>query len=146
MISVVNGHDVANKQSLRNKWDIGNHKVTVLKSGYMQGDNRKFNEDSIVPSKDDAFNRKNVSKAREERDKQEQETFQQRRAKQMPFLLNYVENTTTHRRWARVVDIVGNIVSANQLGCAFSGTSSIKCPDVWRKVEEAINQILGDKK
>lgn len=137
MISVVNGFDVANKQALRDKWDIGSFEPKQLKGFEKKALPRNtFNEGK--------FNGENESRKR--RNTQAKIDSNNRRKMQMALLQDYFNHSEERGRWVRLVEMSGTKVTASHISRSSKGESSIADVAEWEKIKVAINKFLGNKK
>lgn len=81
----------------------------------------------------------NLRNYEKERNKTEADA---RRAVQIPILRAY-RDLGIKKRWTVLSIATGRIVSPDFLSHACSGQSSIKDPDVWKKIVEAIEDLKG---
>lgn len=137
MISVVNGFDVASRQSVRDKWDISKFmgKIKVL-------DGFKITEPKKKNFNDSKFQ---DTKVRDLRNKQDKQDFADRRKIQLEVFQKYIDVSNERGRWVRLVELSGTKVKASHLSRSAKGETTIANMVEWEKIKTAIEKFVTEK-
>lgn len=132
MISATNGFDVANRNALRSKWDIGSFKVKTIETNFKEK-SKPFIIEPVIELK--------PKQQRKERNA----GFRARRAEQMPFIKEYVTWSNRSNRWANIIKHVDG-VKGETFTHIVLGKKTIEDPEVWKKVVKVINSLREEYK
>ncbi|KAF1026160.1 MAG: hypothetical protein GAK29_01422 [Acinetobacter bereziniae] len=122
MISATNGYDVANRQALRDKWDV---------SGFLKS--KKVTKEKKPKIIQDINLNKNKCK------KADVDAKNERLKIQRP-VLERAKKVFGKTPWKNLSDAVDGIVTSSYLGCISRGVYSISNPNTWARIENAVIQ------
>lgn len=129
MISATIGHDVANRQAIRNKWDIGNFKVNVL-------GNKLSNTKKKLVEKSPIKNERITDKRRKSRT-----GYKERLAHQQTVLKDYLSWYTKANKWKIIAYYSDVKVCSSHFHLILDGVCTISNKEKWDAVEIAIAKI-----
>lgn len=132
MISATIGYDVANRNNLRSKWDIGSFPVKKIES---------FFKEKTKPVVIEPVIELKPKQQRKERNK----GFRERRSEQMPFIKEYVTWSSRSNRWANIIKHVDG-VKGETFTHIVLGKKTIEDPEVWKEVVRVVNQLREEYK
>lgn len=129
MISATVGHDVANRQALRNKWDIGSFKVKVL--GNSLSNTKKPAEEKPVIKNERLTDKRRKSRA----------GYKERLAYQQSVLKDYLSWYTKANKWKIIAYYSDVKICSSHFHNIIDGTCTISNQEKWDAVERAIAKI-----
>lgn len=138
MISATIGYDVANRQAIRNKWDIGNFKVNIL------GNKLSIPKKSVA-DKSPIKNERLTDKRRKSRT-----GYKERLAHQQAVLKDYLSWYTKANKWKIIAYYSDVKVCSSHFHLILDGVCTISNKEKWDAVERAIAKIeiecgMGDE-
>lgn len=129
MISATNGYDVANRQAIRDKWDIGSIKVKVLGNSLVSNSKPKSSK-PIVKNERITDNRRKSRTG-----------YKERLAHQQAVLKDYLSWYTKSNKWKALAYNCDVKVCSSHFHLILDGVCTISNKEKWDAVEKSIAKI-----